>query len=291
MMDQWIFSASRFREVFFYAAMGVLYYVVIRCWIASRNKDEQLAKKIKTASLILGISTLLILKFDLLALVASIALVFYLTFLQSKNNQGKISNYGRKISIGVAACCGLFLWSGNLVVLGYGPSMWPAVPRGYSLAIIESGNSAKKIYRGSEIAFTVRGNDVGKDEDLDWMGGQYHKRVVGLPGDTIEISPYTMTVNGIVVADCHPGANTTPRTDYKFTWTCPAVLMDESANKKTHYTISWGEPDIWMSGFDKVDVWKVKEGELFVVGDNLIESGDSRDRGVIQQKWVSGRYY
>lgn len=289
-MEQWIYSAGKFRELFFYLSIGILLYVVARCFIASFKKEKQLKNRIQLFSLILMLSTLSILKFDLLALIISVLITIYLTTIMSSRLNNCIGKFIQTTTLTLSAISILFLATGNSLVLGYGPSMWPAVSRGYSVAIVNRSNN--NIYRGAEIAFSVRGKDAGHDEATEWLGGQYHKRVVGLPGDIVEVGPYTIKVNNELIADCHPNtSNTKMRTDYHYAWFCSALLKDEKNQKTTNYTISWGAPDIWMAGEKMIQTWTIKDGELFVIGDNLIESADSRDRGPIKQKWVSGVYY
>lgn len=171
------------------------------------------------------------------------------------------------------------LASGNVVSLGSGPSMWPTVSKGFSLMIVHPGQ--EYLGRGSQIDFQVPMDEAGQDPDTQWPAGRYHKRVIGLPGDHVVMDDYTIRVNDQLVADCKPTKNTH---HLKLqTWICNGQLP--RGNEWIRYQMTWGEPEIWMDGRRE---WSLGAGEALVFGDNLVESGDSRHRGVISTGWITG---
>lgn len=98
---------------------------------------------------------------------------------------------------------------------------------------------------------------------------QYIKRVIGLPGDSIEMKDDTLYINGKEVEEPY---------------------LEE--NKKAV------NPDILTDDFTVAEITgetKVPEGMLFVMGDNRVVSKDSRVFGFISQDSLIGeavfRYY
>lgn len=85
----------------------------------------------------------------------------------------------------------------------------------------------------------------------------YIKRIVGLPGEKIEVN------NGIV-------------TIFK---------KDEEKG------IALTEPYILKKSSDTDKFWELKEDEYFVMGDNRTESSDSRSWGTLNGKSIVGRAY
>jgi len=98
-------------------------------------------------------------------------------------------------------------------------------------------------------------SDISKKLNKDFRRNRLIKRVIGVPGDTIEIVDNVLYVNG--VEQHEPYARIDP---YE------KIVLNRSLPKVT-----------------------VKEGELFVMGDNRGHSADSRDFGVIKESWVEGK--
>ncbi len=92
--------------------------------------------------------------------------------------------------------------------------------------------------RGDIIVFERQGNER-----------DYIKRIIGLPGDTVQISGGRVLVNGI-------------------------ALDEPYLNQATHTDIP---------------AWQVEEGRYFVMGDNRNNSSDSRAFGSIPLKDIVGR--
>lgn len=97
----------------------------------------------------------------------------------------------------------------------------------------------------------------------DEPGQTYIKRVIGLPGDTVEYKDDTLYINGKKYAE--PYLN-----QYKNELTDGLPLTNEFTLKEV------------------TGKAKVPKGELFVLGDNRRISKDSRMIGMIKEKKISG---
>ncbi|HHU90995.1 MAG TPA: signal peptidase I [Clostridiaceae bacterium] len=98
-------------------------------------------------------------------------------------------------------------------------------------------------------------SDIAKKLNKDFRRNRLIKRVIGIPGDTIEIVDNILYVNG--VEQNEPYARIDP---YE------KIVLNRNLPKVT-----------------------VQDGELFVMGDNRGQSADSRDFGVIRRSWVEGK--
>lgn len=87
----------------------------------------------------------------------------------------------------------------------------------------------------------------------------YIKRVIGLPGDTIELQDGIVHVNGVAVVE-------------------PYIFTDESGTPQRSYPAPGGATR-----------FKVPAGELFLMGDHRENSADSRNFGPIKISDVIGR--
>ena len=101
------------------------------------------------------------------------------------------------------------------------------------------------IYRGDVVVFSRLESEAGEFRELI-------KRVIGLPGETIEARDNTIYINGQVLIE---------------PYLTPGEVIGD---------------------FDPVDI---PDGELFVMGDNRDNSGDSRVFGTIETGQVIGRAF
>lgn len=115
-----------------------------------------------------------------------------------------------------------------------------------------------------------------KDPSVDYI-----KRVVGLPGDIIEVRMDQILVNGEAVAReqqlgvCQPEHEGTLDAG-----TCE--LWKEHLGSATHDSVVYGEGE----NFGPI---KVPEGRVFMMGDNRDRSSDSRMWGFVPLEYIKGR--
>jgi signal peptidase I len=109
----------------------------------------------------------------------------------------------------------------------------------------------KKPQRGEIIVF-----QYPKDPSIDYI-----KRVVGIPGDTVEIRMKKVFINGIEVNDPHAHISS------------PAILQASASPRDNYGPIL------------------VPEGSVFVLGDNRDNSYDSRFWGFVDDKAILGKAF
>lgn len=147
----------------------------------------------------------------------------------------------------------------NLVELHYVPSasMSPGLERGdfvFTDKNVNSPGSKRKIKRG-DIATFVYPND---------RTAIYVKRVIGLPGDIIEIADGDVKVNGQSLTQSHSSATQGRQ-----------VITEKAASGKT-YEVYW-KPGSQRSPLSLT----VPDGRVFVLSDNRDEGYDSRQFGAL----------
>jgi signal peptidase I len=158
----------------------------------------------------------------------------------------------------------------------------------------------REIRRGDIIVFKYPGNpnNPAGDERPDNLPFKtnYVKRVIGLPGDTVELRGDTLYVNNerlpeqvitaenhnekapLVIDDVPPRQANEPYSVYYYPDTVQAAREGKKlpASSDFHYAVN-GKP------------FKVPDDSYFVMGDNRDNSSDSRAWGVVPREYVVGR--
>ena len=106
------------------------------------------------------------------------------------------------------------------------------------------------------------GDIVVFEPPATWSQGSrvpFIKRVIGTPGDVIELSDGLVSVNGVQLDE-------------------PYIFIDDAGVQQQTYPAPGGASH-----------WVVPDGELFVMGDHREDSADSRNFGPIEISKVTGR--
>jgi signal peptidase I len=131
--------------------------------------------------------------------------------------------------------------------------------------------------RGDVVVFRY----PGRDSEDPQKGTDYIKRVVGLPGDVIEVNEDQVAINGVKVGYTSAGV---------FEGKGGASLDDTGTDLLTENLP--GRPhtimDIPGSPFAP-GTWVVPPGQYFAMGDNRDHSADSRDWGFVPEANLVGR--
>ncbi|GAA0314285.1 signal peptidase I [Bacillus carboniphilus] len=132
-----------------------------------------------------------------------------------------------------------------------GESMMPTLEDGNKLVVNKIGYTIGDIDRFDVIVF-----HANKSED-------YVKRVIGLPGDRVSYEDDKLYING--------------------------EAMDEPYLERYRQMVSPGQPLTGdFSLFELTGEKTVPEGHLFVLGDNRLQSWDSRHFGFVKMETVVG---
>lgn len=278
-MEYLITQAAQWREHLALLVHVVPAYVALRCFLAGRGTRGAGRRRLVGCGL--GAAALVpVAAAPSLGVVPAI-MVMAMAILAA----GKSGARGWRTAIcdgaGVAmlASALAFLALGKVPMLGTGPSMWPTTGKHLSVFWMEPGH--RSLMRGDRIDFHVPLDEENRAGG--WPAGRYHKRIIGVGGDHVAVSDYAIFVNGKPVADCHPRGGM-PRLSAT-TWLCKGAIEREDGTV-VHYRMTWGVPGIWMEGPQE---WRLPPGSLLVMGDNLVASADSRQRGAIDLGWVVGR--
>ncbi|OIK14078.1 signal peptidase I [Bacillus sp. MUM 13] len=132
-----------------------------------------------------------------------------------------------------------------------GKSMQPTLQDGNKLVVNKIGYQMKDIQRFDVIVFHANSKE------------DYVKRVIGLPGDTIAYKNDQLYIKGVRYAEPYL---------QRFKHPFPGQLLTGDFTLK-----------------DVTDTNTVPKGKLFVMGDNRLESMDSRHFGYISYKQVVGK--
>jgi len=103
------------------------------------------------------------------------------------------------------------------------------------------------------------------------LGIKYVKRILGVPGDLVEIKGYEVWINGTKLPHTIIGKDET------------GDLIEETLDNGTHVIKSRGISDY------EEHKWKVPEGSYLAIGDNRDNSLDSRAWGYFSDKYLIGR--
>ena len=281
-MESLVWRLVEWRGELALGLLAAIAYISVRCLLAARkaqgaDRHRLLACGIAAALLLpAGIHPAL----GILPVLAILGITCLAAGMPGKKAwvRRPLTAVGLVVLMGSAGCAS----TGQSLLLGSGPSMWPTSSRSMSLFLMERNTA--DYARGDLVTFGVPMSEAAPDEATGWPAGRYHKRLIGLPGDRVELDDYTIRVNGAKVADCHPEqALEALEGMHNYTWVCSGHAAGHS---DVAYRMVWGDPEIWMNGHQ---AWTLGPDEVLVLGDNLVESADSRYRGPIPQRWLVGR--
>lgn len=139
-----------------------------------------------------------------------------------------------------------------------GPSMQPNLQNNERVVCLKQA----KIHRGSVVVFDASGVDPQVS-----VKTEYVKRVIGLPGDTVEAKNGNLYVNGKKVDQSY--ISKSERSSGTGTWTLHSISQENS----------W----VLHNG-----AYKVPKGEYFVLGDHRSVSNDSRYWGFVPKSKIVG---
>lgn len=115
-------------------------------------------------------------------------------------------------------------------------------------------------------------------------GQDYIKRVIGLPGDTIEYRNKTLFVNGVQVAETPLGAYTGPTEPGRSN--AGVELKGENLDGVEHQILETS--GVWVGHEGR---WIVPAGHYFAMGDNRDNSADSRFWGFVPEQNLVGKAF
>lgn len=139
-----------------------------------------------------------------------------------------------------------------------GPSMQPNLQNNERVVCLKQA----KIHRGSVVVFDANGVDPQVS-----VKTEYVKRVIGLPGDTVEAKNGNLYVNGKKVDQSY--ISKSERSSGTGTWTLHSISQENS----------------WVL---HNEAYKVPKGEYFVLGDHRSVSNDSRYWGFVPKSKIVG---
>lgn len=139
-----------------------------------------------------------------------------------------------------------------------GPSMQPNLQNNERVVCLKQA----KIHRGSVVVFDANGVDPQVS-----VKTEYVKRVIGLPGDTVEAKNGNLYVNDKKVDQSY--ISKSERSSGTGTWTLHSISQENS----------W----VLHNG-----AYKVPKGEYFVLGDHRSVSNDSRYWGFVPKSKIVG---
>lgn len=148
----------------------------------------------------------------------------------------------------------------------------------------------RDIRRGDIVVFKYPAKSEGEVVQYETL---FIKRVIGLPGESIEVRGPNVLINGQVLAEHKIAA------DYRLR-NAPLEARSEQPRRpeEAPYTVYYG-PETFKRADDARDSayfryavgrpFRVPEGSYFMMGDNRDDSADSRVWGVVPRELVVGR--
>lgn len=139
-----------------------------------------------------------------------------------------------------------------------GPSMQPNLQNNERVFCLKQA----KIHRGSVVVFDANGVDPQVSTKTDYV-----KRVIGVPGDTVESKNGNIYVNGKKINQSY--ISKSQRDSGTGNWTLKSISVQNSWLKNSGAT-------------------KVPKGEYFVLGDHRSVSNDGRYWGFVPKSKIDG---
>ena len=213
------------------------------------------------------------------------ACMFFWAYALTSSPKQSVSRSIKQVASFAMAVSVVGMVSGVSPSLSLGPRMWPQTSKTPSFSMLNTHaytNEAPTY--GDDVEFTSQNIPALDPSGLSsWGKGSYRKRVWALGGDTIRITSTTISINGDLVADCsHPRPQDIIQRIPSLVYFCHAKFP----NGKTQRFV-WGEANSFL--YPTLEI-EVDQGEIFVMGDNTVESGDSREYGPILSDWILGSF-
>lgn len=173
---------------------------------------------------------------------------------KDKNEKSEMLEWLKAIVIAVVLVL-LIRWLFFAPFIVDGPSMQPNFHTGERIIVNKIIYDMRAPKHGEVIVFHV------PEEGRDFI-----KRVIGVPGDTVQVEGDTITINGQIVDE-----------------TYIKEVVDEKHKHDELYNIEANFPN------QDVPDGTVPEGHVFVLGDNRSNSTDSRRIGYVSYSEIVGR--